>query len=432
MRSSSNIADCAISLHESLFAMSRVWLFAHRRAAAAGRIASVWPVAFLRLWRRRQWSLLGIGLLSAAATQAQNTSAIAPALPTDGSASWQQCQRLADDDAQRLACYDRWARQQTATPTNAPPALATDAAPQSDDHAAAAPAEASAESTAANEEQGCHDRQFSLFSRFWELEKGSSCGTFGLRGYRPLDISFSVANKRPATPTSPARDHTATPQDYQPYQMRINLSLRTKLAQNLFTRGLSERQDSLWFGYSQQSDWQVFNVPLSRPFRSTDHEPELIYVYPLDKTLPGGWRWRYAGLGLVHQSNGQSLPLSRSWNRLYLMGGIELDDRWHFTARAWQRIRENAADDDNPDIAHYIGRAELGLWWTPDKQNSYGITARTFGRGSMQFDWLRALSNSDKNNLRLHMRLFSGYGDTLVEYNQRRTVFSIGLSLVDF
>lgn len=401
------------------------------RNAADGRIASVLPAALSCSRHGRPWSLLGAGLLSAALAQAQNTGA----LPADASASWRQCQQLAGDDAQRLACYDRWAQQQAATPADAPAAarvLAAEATPPSGDNAAAPPAQASAEASAANDEQGCRDRRFTMLSRFWELEKSSSCGTFGLRGYRPLNIAFSIADKRPATPASPSPAHTAAPQDYQPYEMRINLSLRTKLAQNLLTRNLSQRQDSLWFGYSQQSSWQVFNTQLSRPFRSTDHEPELVYVYPVDKSLPGGWRWRYAGLGLVHQSNGQSLPLSRSWNRLYLMGGMELDDRWRFTARVWQRFRENPADDDNPDIVRYIGRAELGLWWTPDKQNSYGITARTFGRGSVQLEWLRALGDPDRSNLRLYVRLFSGYGDTLIEYNQRRTVFSIGLSLVDF
>ncbi len=36
------------------------------------------------------------------------------------------------------------------------------------------------------------------------------------------------------------------------------------------------------------------------------------------------------------------------------------------------------------------------------------------------------------SGLRLYTALFHGYGDSLLDYNFKRTVFSIGLSLVDF
>ena len=36
------------------------------------------------------------------------------------------------------------------------------------------------------------------------------------------------------------------------------------------------------------------------------------------------------------------------------------------------------------------------------------------------------------SSLRLYTALFHGYGDSLLDYNFKRTVFSIGLSLVDF
>ncbi|MDR2239927.1 MAG: phospholipase A [Zoogloeaceae bacterium] len=351
-----------------------------------------------------------------------------PALPDDP-AGWQQCQNLADDAA-RLACYDRWAGRQmppAATPSISPAAAAGSGTPSIDQNAARI-----AVDDGNDDDAGCHDRRYSVLSRFWELEKGSDCGTFGLRSYRPLGIAFSIANRQPETAASPSPGHTETPQDYRRGEMRINLSLRTKLAQNLFTRDTPGRKDSLWFGYTQQSTWQVFTNGLSRPFRTTDHEPELMYVYPVDMPLSDGWRWRYAGLGISHQSNGQALPLSRSWNRVYLMGGIELDDRWRLTARAWQRIPESEANDDNPDIVRYIGRAELAGWWTPSAKNSYGVTWRAFGRGSVRLEWLRALGHPENSNLRLHAQLFHGYGDTLLDYNRRRTIFSVGLSLVDF
>lgn len=284
--------------------------------------------------------------------------------------------------------------------------------------------------------EGCRDPKFSAFSRLWELERGSECGTLTMRGYRPINVSVSAADGTPQIPTSPAEGHTGKEIAYQSSEMRIGLSMRTKLAQGLFTGDGSFARDSLWFGYTQESTWQLFNGALSRPFRTTDHEPELIYVRPTDVGLFGDWRLRYSGVGLVHQSNGQALPYSRSWNRLYLMGGMELGDQFDVSARIWKRLPESTATDDNPDIASYIGRAELSGRWYPDRSNTFSATVRNNlranGHGSVRLEWFRAIGEQPRGNLRFHMQLFHGYGDTMVDYNRKRTVLTIGLSLMDF
>jgi phospholipase A1 len=374
--------------------------------------------------------LAGLGIAAAHAQPAEKP----PSPLAESQLTWQQCQRLADNNDARLACFDRWAQQQTlpsAAMPSAPPVLANTQPP--------APVDATVPATrvvSVSTEEGCRDRQYSALSRFWELENGSDCGTFSFRGYRPLNLSASAATKKPQTPTSPAAGHTGEAIAYQANEMRIGLSVRTKLAQGMLTQNDPVKKDSLWFGYTQQSTWQLFNGDISRPFRTTDHEPELMYVYPTDFQLPGGWRWRYAGVGLVHQSNGQSLPYSRSWNRVYLMGGMELDDRFTLTGRVWQRLHESAADDDNPDISNYIGRAELTGRWNLNRDNTLGVTVRNnlrdSGRGSVRLEWLKAIGDQSRSNLRFHTQLFHGYGDTLVDYNRKRTVLSIGLSLVDF
>lgn len=297
----------------------------------------------------------------------------------------------------------------------------------------------------ASDHNGCHNPEITKMSRFWELEKSSSCGRLQLRGYRPISISITNANNVNQLPTGEAADHTATTAiPYRRTENRLQLSVRTKLAQGLLVPEEDKRLDSLWFGYSQQSYWQLFSPEISRPFRTTDHEPEVMYVYPTNLQLPGGWKLRYAGVGLNHQSNGQSLPLSRSWNRTYLMAGAELDKRWRVTAKIWQRLDEKPANDDNPNISNFIGRAELQTLWSPDADNTFGLTIRhslrQTARGSTKLEWLQTLGKTgwskhlgnSESDLRLHLQLFSGYGDSLIDYNRRRTVFGIGLSLVDF
>ncbi len=397
-----------------------------------------------------------LALLPALPVLAQ-TSAPAAALNPPSAAAWQSCSALQGDAAARLACFDRWADQQAGSmgaalagsgtaasasvnsagtdPGNAPastPAVARLAPPATEP--------AVLEVVEVPRTVGCRDAQFSALSRFWELEDGTDCGTFSFRGYRPLNVSVTVADTVNRLPASNVADHSAlSPIDYRTVENRIQLSVRTKVAQGLLTGSDSPRKDSLWVGYTQQSYWQLFSPDISRPFRATDHEPEVMYVYPTDLRLPLGWRLRYSGIGLAHQSNGQSLPLSRSWNRTYLMAGMELGNAWTVQARVWKRVNEGAGNDDNPDIVDYIGRGELQTTWNASASNTFALSLRhslkQHTRGSAKLEWLQTLGKGfggGKSNLRLHSQLFTGYGDSLIDYNRKRTVLSVGLSLVDF
>jgi phospholipase A1 len=408
----------------------------------------------------------------------------APAMPSPGTATgvaagssagaatpgWQTCAAMASSDAARLACFDNWARSQrgeavvpaplastqgaaagalqpgpsaATTPLATAPAAPPTAAPAATAHAAA---EAAAPSAAvppapaiAVIESGCHAGQYSNLSRFWELEQGTDCGTFGIRGFRPISLSVVSSDSVNRQPSSPTPGHTAaTATNYRNTENRIQLSIRTKIAKDLLTRD-GPLKDSLWFAYTQQSYWQLFSGSLSRPFRATDHEPELIYVYPTNVELPGRWRMTYGGLAINHQSNGQNLPLSRSWNRTYLMAGFEQGNTYAVQARIWKRLRERSGSDDNPDISDLVGRGEVAAYWNVNKDNTLGLTVRHSlarqANGSVRLEWLKALApqSPDKpSGLRLHTQLFTGYGDSMIDYNRRRTMISVGLSLVDF
>lgn len=369
------------------------------------------------------------------------TAALAAALPLLAQAqpadAWQACTALADG-AQRLACFDDWAHRQRSpvqpSPAAAPaPAAATPATVAQPEPPTPVPRRG-VRLTARDD---CHDPAYSELSRFWELEAGADCGTFGIRGYRPISIAVAVGDDINRQPTSgnPLNNATSST-DYRTTEARLQLSVRTKVAQGIFAyRG--EGTDSLWFAYSQQSYWQLFTPALSRPFRNTDHEPEVFYITPIQTAQPGTWRLRLGGLGLVHQSNGQSLPLSRSWNRVYVLAGAERGDL-QVHGRLWNRIAEGS-NDDNPGISDYIGRGELVVRWQADRENLFSVTGRhglkKDAHGSVRLEWFRTLADPGfgiPGGLRLHTTLFSGYGDTLLDYNKPRTVFTIGFSLVEW
>jgi phospholipase A1 len=349
--------------------------------------------------------------------------------------AWQACTRV-PDSVSRLACFDSWAKGQRQPA--APGALApAPPAPGTPETAAAPAAEPPRRGVRLTSSEGCHESKYSELSRFWELEEGADCGTFGLRGYRPNSIALVTASSINRQPTSEnPLNNASTSTDYRKFEARLQLSVRTKLAQGIFRYG-EQGMDSLWIAYSQLSYWQLFTPQLSRPFRNTDHEPEVLYVAPIQSAQPGEWRLRMGGLGIVHQSNGQSLPLSRSWNRVYLLAGAEKDN-FQLHARLWHRI-DGGHNDDNPGISDFIGRGELVARWEANRKNVFSVTLRhalkADGHGSARLEWFRTLADPGEglpSGLRLHTQIFTGYGDTLLDYNKARTVFSIGFSLVEW
>jgi len=378
------------------------------------------------------------GLVIALTATLWSPHASAQAHPAEPATTWQQCAALTLNPDARLSCFDQWASHQS------PPPAAFNAL--ADTGAISPPAPGALARPAAQEisdapVRPCQNPRLSELSRMWELETGSDCGSLRIRAYRPISLSWIYANAVNTQPSSPAPGHTAASAvPYDTHETRIQLSVRTKLAQGLLTQQNTTLRDSLWFGYTQQSYWQLFNGEISRPFRATDHEPEITYIYPSDANLPGGWRLRYSGIRLVHQSNGQSLPLSRSWNRTVLMAGMEKGNTLRVQAQLWRRMNENAADDDNPDISNLVGRAEVAGFWNVNQDHTLGVTLRhslrAAGNGSIRLEWLKKTGSSSaegsRNALRLHTQLFSGYGDSIVDYNRQRTVLSIGLSLVDW
>lgn len=357
----------------------------------------------------------------------------APLAMTETPLSAQACSTITAN-AERLACFDRWAAA-AASSAPQPVTLTTPAASALTTPVPAAleaPATASPAASLELPSNSCYNQLYGSMLRFYELRRDTDCGNFRLRGYLPQSVSLNLSNHINTQPSTPTQAAPAA-EDYQTKEMRLQLSLRTKMASGLLTPESSDRLDSLWVAYSQLSYWQIFNGDISRPFRTTDHQPEIFYIYPTDAKLPFGWHWRYSGIGMIHHSNGQSDPLSRSWNRAYLMAGAELNDRWQLQGKVWHRISERIANDDNPGIQDYWGRGELKLFWTPNKDNIFGVTARGSigkGYGSGRLEWLRAIGNN--NNLRLHIQLFSGYGESLIDYNYKRTSLSLGLSLLDF
>ncbi len=74
--------------------------------------------------------------------------------------------------------------------------------------------------------------------------------------------------------------------------------------------------------------------------------------------LPWGWDMRDERRQPHARLQRRDVPQSRSWNRVIGQFGFDRPG-WTVLVRAWWRIHEDRASDDNPDIEDFVGRGEL-------------------------------------------------------------------------
>ncbi len=328
----------------------------------------------------------------------------------------------------RLTCYDRLANR---APSAREP-VAKQAAPGG---AAASPAPASSltprgESLAASLPGAATGT--SILSKYWELAPIDQRGTFNLTGYQPTFVlPVSLSNRVNRAPSSPTQAVFPEP-DNKRVEAKFQLSMRTKAMQDIPWAG-----GDLWAAFTLQAYWQIYSGDDSHPFRNTDYQPELTWVRAIPtqwSALPFGWRWRYAQLGLAHESNGQVDPLSRSWNRYYIGTGADNGD-WAVNFKFNQRITESRDSDNNPDLVKYIGRGQLGVLWANGRQTAlleYHAPLRFNTRGAVRFEYTYPVFSDQPNGLRWFVQAFSGYGDTMTDYNFRQTSIGAGVTFLQF
>ncbi|MCF7220611.1 phospholipase A [Marilutibacter chinensis] len=348
------------------------------------------------------------------------------------------CLRI-DADADRLACYDAFHRRQAGTAHDADVAarearaiaenleigeqVVPDAIPAIPEVGGELyPHEDPLRTAIANAGKG------SLLDSRWELARDSKLGTFNFRAYKPtylLPVFWtSDVNDTPASPNP--NNTVTTPLGLQDLESKFQLSFKMKAWENIF----GDNGD-LWLGYTQSSRWQVYNADISRPFRETNYEPEAMLVFRNSYHLLG-WSGRMAGIGLNHQSNGRADPLSRSWNRVIGMVGLDREN-WSLVLRPWWRVSEDPADDNNADIEDYVGRGDATLVYVHGG-HQFSLTGRHSLRGddrshgSLQFDWGFPIDNG----LRGHLQVFDGYGESMIDYNHRATYIGLGVSMLEW
>jgi len=242
---------------------------------------------------------------------------------------------------------------------------------------------------------------------------------FGLKPYKTNYLLPYGYAETPYTTNVPTLE-------YKNIEAELQVSLMLQVGHNLL--GLREKY---YVSYTHQAFWQIYIE--SAPFRETTYNPEGFVVFPIEDTTSifGLHSLKFT---LAHKSNGQPDTsevvfannqnlgnLSRSIN--YVKSTLRLQhDTLVTDISVWVPI---ASLDDNPDIMDYMGYTSVKFTYFLD-DNMFTFKTRgniSTSKGAIELTYSHPLIHNN-----LYVKFFSGYMESLVDYNRKVTKLSVGFS----
>ena len=219
--------------------------------------------------------------------------------------------------------------------------------------------------------------------------------------------------------------------EYVNYEAELQVSLKLFLGSNLF--GL----DELYYAsYSHQAFWQIYTD--SSPFRETTYNPEAFVIFPILDTS-SFLQMRSLKFAVAHRSNGQGNnenvvyvnpednPGNRSRSINYLYTTLSLQHDTLITdLSAWVPFPGSENLNDNPDLMKYIGYSSVKFSYFMGKHmfTLMGRASLETGMGAVEATYSYPLMDGAF----LYTKIFSGYAESLIDYDNYITKFAIGFS----
>lgn len=249
-----------------------------------------------------------------------------------------------------------------------------------------------------------------------------------------LDNNFSVTLYKPnyilpfyytASPYDAVyKNETPSDEELNSSEIKYQLSFKIPIFTHLFYT-----PTNLFFGYTQLSYWQLYNKKAF--FRSTDYEPEIFTSTTLNLPLGEKWAFHSFRLGAVHQSNGFGNEMERSWNRVYFELAAA-GEHGSLSVRPWYVFQDATYKKYNPDMAKYLGYGEIILAYKFEKPV---VSLQTHGlveHGGRYATGTLNISYPLNKYINGFVQFFSGYGQSLIEYNHHTNSIGCGFSLNNF
>lgn len=217
-------------------------------------------------------------------------------------------------------------------------------------------------------------------------------------------------------------------------EIKFQLSLKYQLVEDVKTDiNIVNAVSSNWFfGYTQKSFWSIQES--SEPFRESNFSPELFKEYTRedwsqDKAL------KSIRFGFIqHESTGESGTGSQGWNISYIEPIFKFG-KLSVAPKIWVPALFQSKTDmapDNPDIFDFYGHGEIKVYYVQTKRLSHSLMYRQGDNSDLYgFRWqtdysARLLDWTPK----VFIQYWSGYGESLKDYNNKTTGLIVGLSAV--
>lgn len=258
---------------------------------------------------------------------------------------------------------------------------------------------------------------------------------FTLLAHKPNYILFATYNGNGFDPDLYQEQYQNSSITADNYESQFQFSVKLPLVVQILGKNID-----LFTAYTNLSFWQVYNKRLSSPFRETNHEPEIWLQHRPKNVKKFGFTNTLNRVNFTHQSNGQGGVLSRSWNRVYASMLFKRDDMlfqgdtFTLSLKPWIRIPEESDDDDNPEITDFLGHGHVRLGYKYGN-NTFSFLLRNhlesgFKRGAIEAGWSFPLWGK-YNFLKGYIRYFTGYGQSLINYDHYVNSIGFGLLLTD-
>lgn len=217
-------------------------------------------------------------------------------------------------------------------------------------------------------------------------------------------------------------------------EAQFQISIKTPLYSDFLATGAD-----LFVAYTQNSYWQMYDRAHSSPFRETNYMPELFLEWQPEKKL-GDSILKQVRFALIHQSNGQDIGASRSWNRSEIFFHLE-NNNINYGMHIWDRWDEDdkpnvqsPEGDDNVGLEDYIGNQRYFVKYKNDDftlmlTHQNDIIEYDINKGNSKID---LTFPSPNKNFDFFIRYFTGYGESLIDYDVKVERISFGIMIANW